>query len=164
MASFRILGLPADPFSSLFTLSDEALAARDARRMVVDEKPGFPCRISLDEAEIGEEVLLLAYEHQPAKSPYRSSGPIFVRSGARQRQARVDEVPDSVRTRTISLRAYDARDWIVEAAVCEGEAVGRLLSALFDDARVAYVHLHNAKRGCFACRAERAGALARSPD
>ena len=78
---------------------------------------------SLD-AEPGDELLLLPFEHQPANSPYRASGPIYVKVGASQRTLAPGEVPESVRRRQISLRAYDADDMIVDAEVCDGE-VGR---------------------------------------
>ncbi len=81
--SFRILGLPAEPFAPLFELDDEALESRRIRRFVADEPHSAPCRISLDDAVPGERLLLMAYEHQPAASPFRASGPIFVRETAR---------------------------------------------------------------------------------
>ncbi|HTU62781.1 MAG TPA: DUF1203 domain-containing protein, partial [Polyangiales bacterium] len=76
--SFRISGLPAQPFAALFALSDQELAARDIIRMTVDRQPGFPCRVSLEDADPGESVLLLNYEHLPVASPYRSRHAIFV--------------------------------------------------------------------------------------
>ncbi|HYJ36461.1 MAG TPA: DUF1203 domain-containing protein, partial [Rhizomicrobium sp.] len=76
---FRYTGLDAGQFLSLFALSDAELAARGIQRVTADKKPGFPCRVSLEDAAPGETLLLLPFEQQPAASPYRSSGPIFVR-------------------------------------------------------------------------------------
>jgi len=90
---FRYIGLPFDSFAALRALSEEELAARGIRRMIVDEKPGFPCRITLEDAEPGESVLLLPFEHQSAHSPYRASGPIFVRENADAPYDRVGECP-----------------------------------------------------------------------
>jgi hypothetical protein len=56
---FRITGLDPKPFAPLFALSDAALAGRRALRRVCDGKPGFPCRITLRDADPGEAVLLL---------------------------------------------------------------------------------------------------------
>ncbi|WP_331716765.1 DUF1203 domain-containing protein [Stenotrophomonas sp. MMGLT7] len=50
--------------------------------MVAAAAPGFPCRVSLEEARVGEELLLLHHMHQPAHAPYRAAGPIYVRRGA----------------------------------------------------------------------------------
>lgn len=152
---FRFQGLPVAPFKALFALDDGALAARGIRRLIADEKPGFPCRVSLVEAEPGERVLLLAYEHQPARSPYRASGPIFVREAA---TAPYDgtQVPEVLRPRMLSVRAYDVAGLMVDAAVEHGENIEAVLTRLFTRADTDYVHIHNAGRGCFACRAERA--------
>ena len=75
--------------------------------------------------------------------------------GARQRTMAVGEVPESVRRRQISLRAYDADDMIVNAEVCEGESVGAEIERLLADPLVRYLHLHNAKRGCYSCLVRR---------
>jgi hypothetical protein len=156
MNDFRLVGLAPEPFAPFFALTDEQLAERGIQRVVADRKPGFPCRISLVDAEIGEPLLLLPYCHQPAKSPYQASGPIFIRSGARQRVADASEVPPYVTDRLMSVRAYDERDFIVDAEVCAGVDVAATIRRMFEDAQVRYIHLHNAKRGCFSCRVERA--------
>jgi hypothetical protein len=151
---FRFQGLSVAPFAPLFALSDAELEARGMRRMIADEKPGFPCRVSLEDAEPGERVLLTNFEHQPAHSPYRSTGPIFVRENARIAYDGTD-VPPVLRGRLLSLRAYDAAGMIVEADVVPGDEVEAALTRLFSRADSAYVHIHNAKRGCYACRVVR---------
>ena len=152
--SFRFKGLHADPFSDLFALSDAALAAKGFVRMIADEKPGFPCRVSLADAELGEEVLLANFEHQQVHSPYRATGPIFVRRNAKVFDS--TDVPQALRPRLLSLRAYDDSGMMVEADVVEGIEVETLLARLFTRDDVSYVHVHYAKRGCFAVRVERA--------
>ena len=156
MNAFRLVGLAPEPFAPFFALTDKKLAERGIRRVVADRKPGFPCRISLVDAEIGEQLLLLPYCHQPANSPYQASGPIFIRRGARQRVTDPSEVPPYVTVRLMSVRAYDERDFIVDAEVCAGVDVATTIRRMFEDAQVRYIHLHNAKRGCFSCRVERA--------
>jgi hypothetical protein len=151
MNSFRLVGLPAEQFSHLFALSDAELASYDARRVFATKKPGYPCRISLTDADIGEELLLLPFEHQAANSPYRSSGPIFVRKAAAPPHLEAGVVPDYVRTRLISVRAYDQAHSMSDALVCEGTGVRAAILAMFACEDVAYIHLHNANRGCFSC-------------
>jgi Protein of unknown function (DUF1203) len=153
--SFRATGLQPSQFEKLFALSDAELAARGMRRMVVDEKPGFPCRVSLEDAEPGERVILLAHEHQGAHSPYRASGPIFVREAAAAAFDAADIVPPVLRGRLLSLRAYDGADLIVAAEVVDGDAVEPAVERLFARDDVRYIHVHNAKRGCYACRIDR---------
>ncbi len=77
--NFQIVPLSLKEFLPLFELSDAELAKHRTRRVIVDANPGFPCRVSLEDAEVGERVILLNYTHQPADSPYRATGPIFVR-------------------------------------------------------------------------------------
>lgn len=154
--SFRFKGLPLAPFEPLFALSDAGLLERGFRRLVADEKPGFPCRVSLEDAEPGERVLLVSFPHQPAHSPYKSTGPIFVREKAGERFDRVGVVPPVLRNRFLSVRAYDAAGMMVDAEVVEGNEVEPLIARLFESAATAYLHVHNARRGCFACRVERA--------
>ena len=71
--SFQIHSLPAEDFSGLFALSDAELTDKNACRQIVKTKPGTPCRVSMADAEVGETVVLLNYEHQPAQSPYRAT-------------------------------------------------------------------------------------------
>jgi hypothetical protein len=156
MSSFRLIGLPFEPFAKFFAMSDSALAELNVRRVVAREKPGFPCRVSLADAEIGEELVLLPYEHQPASSPYRASGPIFVRRAAKQARIEPGIIPDYVRDRLISVRAYDAAHLMTDAAVCEGRDAAPVIRAMFGREAVAYIHLHNAKPGCFSCTVQRA--------
>ncbi len=153
--SFRATGLPQSPFEPLFRLSDEALAARGMRRMVADTKPGFPCRVSLEDAEPGERLILLPFEHQPAHSPYRASGPIFVRETTRGPFDRVGVVPPVLHGRQLSLRAYDEAGLMVDADVIDGDDVENAIARFFARSDVAYLHAHNAKRGCYACRIDR---------
>jgi hypothetical protein len=156
MPSFRLVGLPAEPFAPLFHLTDSKLAALGAKRVIASEHPGYPCRVSLLDADVGDELLLLAYAHHPVVSPYQASGPIYVRRGARQRTLQVGEIPDCVSRRLISARAYDSAHMMVAAEVCDGGNVHRHIEAFLLDGEVEYVHLHNAKRGCFSCLATRA--------
>lgn len=154
--SFRATGLPLSPFEAFFALGDDELARRSMRRMVADAKPGFPCRITLEDAEPGERLLLLPFEHQDAHSPYRASGPIFVREAAAAPFDRPGVVPPVLRGRLLSLRAYDEAGFIVDAEVVDGNAVEAAIERFFARDDVSYLHVHNAKRGCFACRIDRA--------
>jgi hypothetical protein len=153
--TFRISALPLAPFEPFFALDDAALLARGARRCVADATPGFPCRVSLKDAAPGERLVLLNFEHQPALSPYRASGPIFVRETARQAAPEIGEVPESLRLRLLSVRAYDVADLIAEAEVVEGSDLEPLVARFLDDDAIAYLHVHYARRGCYAARIDR---------
>jgi hypothetical protein len=152
---FRIQGLPAEPFASLFTMTDEELAVRGAVRRVADAKPGYPCRVSLTDAELGEEVVLVHHEHHAVSTPYRASHAIYVRAGERAYDA-VDDVPEQLRLRLLSVRAFDAAGMLVDADVVHGRELERVVDRLLEDRRVEYLHVHFAKPGCYAARIVRA--------
>lgn len=69
---FQVSPLRRDQFEDVLRLDDESLRRLGARRYVADRKPGFPCRVSLQDAEIGEGVVLLPYQHQVEESPLRA--------------------------------------------------------------------------------------------
>ncbi len=153
---FQIHALPADTFAPLFALSDDELRTRDIRSIVADERPAYPCRVSLQDATEGERLLLLPYDHHRVDTPYRASGPVYVREAATQALPAIDEVPALLRTRLLSLRAYDPCGMMVWADVVAGSEVETAIEAMFAIERTAYLHIHYAKPGCYACRVERA--------
>ncbi|MFZ2030952.1 MAG: DUF1203 domain-containing protein [Vitreimonas sp.] len=153
--SFRVTGLDPDLFADLHALSDGALAARGMQRMRVEQKPDAPCRISLDDAEVGEMVVLLNYDHQPADTPYRQQGPIFVRA-AKDRFNAIDVIPPALALRPLSLRGFDADHMMIAADIVDGAAAAPLVERFFCNPEVAYIHAHYAKRGCYAARFDRA--------
>ncbi|TFZ07595.1 DUF1203 domain-containing protein [Ramlibacter humi] len=154
--TFQLQGLDPAFFQPLFALDDGELRSRGIVRRFADAADTYPCRVSLGEAALGEELLLLPFEHQPASSPYRASGPIFVRRGVPLADLAPGELPPYVTKRVISLRAYDDAHMIVDASVAEGADIGREIRRLLGRADTAYLHLHNAKRGCYSCKAVRA--------
>ena len=166
--SFQFIALPSEQFASLFGLSDTELQASGARRLIVDDKPGFPCRVSLADADVGETVILLPFTHHDVVSAYRGSGPIFVRRDARTATPAVGEIPAMFRHRLLSIRAYDAAAMMVGAEVAEGsergdgeedaDVLARKIAVrrLFANEEASYLHIHNARPGCYNCRVVRA--------
>lgn len=146
--SFRITGLQPQAFTHLFGLSDAELAVHGARRY---RGEGLPDRIELRDTRPAESVILVNHEHQPADTPYRSRHAIFVREGADQAfDAVVDHVPDMLRSRLLSLRAFDAAGMMVDADVVDGTAAEPLIERLLSDEQVSCIHAHFARRGCYA--------------
>lgn len=153
--TFRITGLDPAPYRRLHALSDEALSAEGVRRVRVESKPSAPCRISLDDAEIGETVLLLNFEHQAADTPYRQQGPIFVRETEAQCDV-VDTIPPALARRVLSLRGFDSEHMMIEADLTDGADAAAMIERFFANPDVAYIHAHYARRGCFAALISRA--------
>ena len=152
--NFTVRGLSPQPFVPLYGLSGEELAKRRARRVVVDG-PGFPERIELRDAEPGETLLLVNFEHQSADTPYRSAHAIYVREGATKAWSG-DHLPEVMRKRLLSLRGFSADGMMVDADVVEGREAEPLIERLFADRQVAYIHAHYARPGCYAARIDRA--------
>jgi hypothetical protein len=155
MSSFRITGLDPEKFKDLFGKTDEELAATGARRVVADETPGFPDRIEMRDLNVGETAILVSYMHLDAASPYRSSHAVYVREGATRAYDAVDEVPDVLRRRLLSVRAFDEDAMMTNADVVDGTHLKGWIARNFEDPRVAFIDVHNAKPGCFAARVQR---------
>ncbi len=154
--SFQVVPLSPTLFAPWFDLAEEALTARRAVRVTADAKPGYPCRVSLVDAEPGESLLLVNFEHQAADSPFRSAHAVYVRRDAAEARLAPNVLPPHFAGRTISLRAFDAGGMIVGAELSEGDHAGPAIEALLAAPRTAYLHAHFAKYGCYACRIDRA--------
>ena len=153
--TYRIRGLDPAPFRPLFGLADDELAARGVVRMTVTEKPSFPCRVTLEDRDIGEQVLLLNHVSHDVANPYRASHAIFVTEAEHQAAEFVDEVPPVFAMRVLSLRGFDADGMMAEAVLAQPGEADAGIRRLFANPNVASIHAHNATRGCFAARIER---------
>jgi hypothetical protein len=153
---FRTRGLSPEPFISLYGQADEELAVRGAKRYIADANPGFPDRIEVRDVDKGVPVLLVNHIHQPGDTPYRASHAIFVREGATRAYDCVNEIPAVLRVRPLSVRAFNASHWMVDADLCDGLVLEPLIQKFLSDSAVAYLQVHFAKRGCYAARIERA--------
>ena len=151
--SFRVLGLSPNQFRPLFAMPDAELHELGARRVIADD-PSMPCRVSMKHAELGEELLLLNFEHQPANTPYRATHAIYVRKVADQAFAALDTVPEVLASRLLAVRAFDAQHMMIDAEVCEGAEAGDMFERFLANRQTSYLQVHNARRGCYArtCR------------
>lgn len=152
--TYLIRGLSPDLFSALFVLDDAELAARHARRVTATADRGFPCRISLEDARAGEELILLHHTSHDVATPYRSAYAIYVRRDVAAATYR-DAPPPVFEGRSLALRAFGADGMLQTARLAgPGEADGAIRD-LFADPSIAYIDAHNAAHGCFAARIER---------
>jgi len=153
--TYRIEGLAPEAFAPLFGMSDEELAARNARRVTADTPSGFPCRVTLEDAREGETLILLNHVSHDVRNPYRAAYAIYVRETANASAAYVDETPPVFAGRPISLRGFDSEGMLRGALLAlPGEADAKIRT-LFDRPEIATIHAHNAAHGCFAAKIER---------
>ena len=153
---FLLSPLSMEEFRPLFGLGDEGLSIRSAMWIVADAAPCYPCRVSLQDAAVGERVLATSFMHHDVHSPYRASGPVFVRETAKQANLAVNEIPPMLRMRLLSLRAYDSAGMMIGAQVMEGAELDKAIATHFEDHHVDYQHIHNANPGCYNCSVRRA--------
>jgi hypothetical protein len=154
--SFRLSGLPIEPFRPLFALPDHELLLKGAERRTTQPGNDYPCRVTLEVARPGETVLLLSYPVQPESSPYKGVSPIFVREAAKSQYMAYDEIPEQIAPRLMSVRAFDARHYIVAADVTPGAQLGELAERFFRNDEISYLHVHHARWGCYVGRMDRA--------
>jgi hypothetical protein len=152
---FQVSALPKQRFDHLFSMPQEELALHGAVRVTAANKPGFPCRVSLEDAQPGEEVLLVNYEHLDVPTPYRSRYAVYVRILGKQATPTVNEVPEMLRTRTLSLRAWSRDGLLVGADLVEGAEIEWAIATLFAIPQADFLHAHFAKPGCYAARIDR---------
>ena len=155
-SDFQFVALPIERFTHLFSMNDAELASLGARRMTVDAHPGFPCRVSLMDAPVGERVILTHFQHHEVDSPYQAVGPIFVREMAQTAKPEVNEIPVMFNHRLLSVRGYDEAAVMKGAQVVEGRALEATIRNFFTNEAISYLHIHNAAPGCFNCAVRRA--------
>jgi hypothetical protein len=153
--TYRITGLDPAPYKPLFGLPDAELAQRGVVRMTVNQKPSYPCRVSLTDRDIGESVLLINHVSHDVANPYHASHAIFVTEGADVAAEYVDVVPPVFETRVLSLRGFDAAGMMAEAILTQPGEAEAGIRKLFANPEIETIHAHNAARGCFSAKIER---------
>lgn len=149
---FQVQALDAKPFETLYSLDENQLARRGVVLMLADAQPGFPCRVSLADAEPGRRMLLINHEYQPADTPYRGRHAIFVAQHARTARPDPGEIPDMLGRRLLSVRAFDAGHMMRAARVLDGREAGQHFSDMLRNDGCAYLQVHTAARGCYLAR------------
>lgn len=152
--TYRIEPLSLEAFAPLFAMNDAELALQNARR-VTATGPGFPCRVSLEDANEGETLILVNHTSHDVQTPYRSTYAIYVRETAEAAKPYIDTTPPVFKGRPIAFRGFDSSGMLLNATIAmPGQADARIRE-LFDTPAIAYIHAHNAAHGCFSCRIER---------
>lgn len=152
--NFKITAIE-NKYNHLFNLTEEELVVKGVLKMIVDEKPGYPCRVSLKDAEIGEEIILFPFKHHLINSPYQASGPIFVRKNAKIVDLKVNEIPEMLFIRLQSLRTYNKKGMMIDAKTLQGKNIRKEIKLIFKNKQASYIQIHNANPGCYNCQVNR---------
>ncbi|MCV2884653.1 DUF1203 domain-containing protein [Aestuariibacter sp. AA17] len=142
------------------TLSIDEVIERAANKFTwlkADTTPGYPCRVSLQDAGIGERVLAVHFTHHQMPSPYYASGPIFIRENAVAASPVPNAIPAFLHHRQLSVRGYSEGGMLINASLSTGKEVVSAIHALFQNNTIQYLHIHNAIPGCFMCSVKRFG-------
>ena len=153
--TYRIAGLDPAPFDALFAADEEERTAQLARLVTATSDRGFPCRVSLEDARVGEEVMLLHHTSHDVAGPFRMAHAIYVRRDANRPAAMIDRLPPMLDSRTIGLRAFDDAGMLRKAVLAAPGEGDDAIRGLFEDGSIAYIHAHNAAYGCFLAAVER---------
>jgi hypothetical protein len=156
MTRFRCVPMPTAT-AARFRATGTDDAGNTLRRRQVAE-PGAPCRHCLRDAIPGETVLLGSYDLSGPRGIYWTPSPIFVHAEPCAAYDQADRIAPIVRTRLVSVRAYDAEDMCLYdlGHVADGTDIDMALDRAIGDARTAFVNIQTAKPGCLLCRVERA--------
>ena len=153
--NFQVLAIDASKHAKLFDYDEQKLKDIGAVRSQVESKPGTPCRVSLQDADIGEEVILFPFKHHDVDSPYQATGPIFIRKNAVTAKLPINKVPKMLLHRTLSLRCYDESAMMIDARTIHGESLANEVDDALNNSAVEYIHVHNAGPGCYNCSIHR---------
>ena len=153
--TYRIRGLDPTPYRHLVGLSEAELASNGATRMTADSSPGYPCRVTLDDVDPGATVLLINHVSHDG-GPYHASHAIFVSEDAPMAADYADAIPPALDRRILSLRAFDEGGLMVDARLAQPGEADTAIRAMLGNESVDHIDAHNAVRGCFAARIDRA--------
>jgi uncharacterized protein DUF1203 len=156
MVDFKCI--PIEPTAARVIRESETDTFGNSIRKSICADDGKPCRECLGNGVAGDVMLLASYALPRPKGLYWTPSPIFVHEKACNRYEQVNHIPDTVRTRLVSLRSYDHDHQCVYdlGVVVEGHQAAEPLRRALADPRVAFVNIHTAKPGCLLCSVERA--------
>jgi hypothetical protein len=153
MTAFRCL--PIDPaIAERFRATGRDDGGNTLRRLAADH--ASPCRVCLRNVQVGEPVLLGSYHLPRPRGIYWTPSPIFVHETPCAPFVASETIPEIVRGRMVSVRAYDAADQCVYdlGHAGDGDTIDAPLALALADPRTAFVNIHTAKPGCLLCRVE----------
>jgi len=153
--NFQIHSLAPAPFDAFFKMSDAQLLAHSIVKTIVTEANSTPCRVSLKDADVGATVLLLNHQHLQGQTPFQASHAIFVTQDVQQSYPEVNQVPQVIHSRMVSIRAFDKQQMMVQADIAQGLEVSEKIQLMLNDKNIEFLHLHYAKHGCYIARVTR---------
>jgi hypothetical protein len=148
MSTFTVHALPD-------AVAEEARRSPGAVPAVAGDGP-YPVRCCLRDVDDAAAVVLASVMPFRGESPYAARSPVYLHSERCDgHTAERHAVPAMLRGRLLSVRAYDGSHMLVGTEVVQGADLEGAIERLLGDDPGAYVHVHFAGPGCFACRIDR---------
>lgn len=91
--TYRIRGLDPQQFTPVFAMDADGLKRARATRVQAGEDGKYPCRVSLLDADPGDELALVHFTNHDVETPYRNAFAIFIRECAQEAAEYIDELP-----------------------------------------------------------------------
>jgi len=136
--------------------ADEARRSRGAVPAVAGDGP-YPVRCCLRDVDDAAGVVLASVMPFRGESPYAARSPVYLHAERCDGQtADRHTVPGMLRGRLLSVRAYDGSHMLTGTEVLPGTDLEAAIDRLLGGDPGAYIHVHFAGPGCFACRIDRA--------
>lgn len=123
--------------------------------LVNESANGTPLRCCLREAEVGEEVVLIAYQPARLGGPYMEVGPVFIHATRCDGYGTPESYPEGFRHRQLLFRAYDIAGAQIDNKIANGNDAEVAIADLFAMSHVADVHARNVLAGCFMFKVHR---------
>lgn len=123
-------------------------------KIVRDGNP-HQCRVCLRLSSPDEGVILLAYKPFESSQPYAESGPIFIHERECEPYSDSTVYPSEFPKSAVVLRGYSDEDAIVDAQAVGGQKVENVITEMFSNQKIAYLHARNLGYGCYMFRIDR---------
>jgi len=146
--------LPTPVVRALQNGQPDAYGATPER--AISDGDGKPCRHCLRQIPKGQEMLILAYCPFPDLHPYAETGPIFLCAAPCERGGGMG-MPEVLTTSpNYLIKGYCDNDRIVygTGTIVAPSAMTARVKAIFQDPKIAYIHVRSARNNCYLARIE----------
>ena len=108
------------------------------------------CRYCLADGDLRETQILFSYSpFYENKTPYAEVGPVFIHAECKQYDSR-NGFPQDLKTRNyLTVRGYSNDQLLISGEMCKGEGIEATIERMFQQSRVDYIHINDARSGCF---------------
>ena len=156
MTNLRYVALETKTVQSLRNGGPDSNGQAPERQ--ISDGGGNPCRHCLEDMPAGDPFLVLAHRPFPGPQPYAEVGPLFIHAESCQRYRETDGLPAYLKTReAVLVRGYGENDRIVYGTgkVVSPAEIEASAASIFEDPKIAYVHVRSASNNCYQFRIDR---------